>query len=44
MNRAKKLNLNFSKPEVLFISELLMKDMNPEEKEKVQKMLHMMNS
>ena len=42
MNQAKKLNINFSKPEVLFISEILMQDLNPEEKARVQKVLNMM--
>jgi hypothetical protein len=42
MNQAKKLNLNFTRPEVRFISELLMQDMNPEEKARAEKMLNMM--
>jgi hypothetical protein len=42
MNQAKKLNLNFTKPEVQMISELLMQDMNPDEKARVQKVLNMM--
>jgi hypothetical protein len=42
MNRAKKLNLNFTKPEVRFISELLMQDMDPEEKARAQKLLNML--
>jgi hypothetical protein len=42
MNQAKKLNLNFTKPEVRFISELLMQDMKPEEKARAEKMLNMM--
>lgn len=44
MNHAKKLNINFSKPEVMFISEILMQDLNPEEKARVQKVLNMMKN
>lgn len=44
MNRAKKLKLNFTKPEVRFISEILMKDMRPEEKQRIQKALDMMQN
>lgn len=44
MNQAKKLNINFSKPEVMFISEILMQDLNPEEKARVQKVLNMMKN
>lgn len=39
MSQAKKLNINFSKPEIRFVCELFMQDMSPEEKARVQKML-----
>jgi hypothetical protein len=44
MKQAKKLNINFTKPEVRFVSELLMQDMNPEEKARAQKLLNMMKA
>jgi hypothetical protein len=44
MKQAKKLNLNFTRPEVQFITGLLMQDMNPEEKERVQRVMQMMQS
>lgn len=43
MKQAKKLNINFTKPEVQFISELLMQDLKPEERSRVQKILNMLN-
>lgn len=43
MNIAKKKNLNFSTPEVQIIAELLSKDLPDNEKEKIRKMLSVMN-
>lgn len=42
MKQAKKMNINFSKPEVSFISELLMQDMSPQEKQRVKKVLSLL--
>ena len=39
MKLARQKNLNFSKGEITLISELLSKDLPPEEKEKVRKMM-----
>lgn len=42
MNQAKRMNLNFSKPEVQLIAEILCKDLPPAEQERVRKMLNML--
>lgn len=42
MNQAKKKNINFSKPEVAFICEILSQNLPPEEKERVRKLLQIM--
>lgn len=44
MNLAKKQNINFSRPEVQLIAEILCKDLPPEEQERVRKLLSMMNN
>lgn len=42
MNIAKKQNINFSKPEIQLIAELLSKDLSPAEKSKVNRIMSMM--
>ena len=42
MNLAKKQNINFSKPEIQLIVELLSKDLSPAEKSKVNRIMSMM--
>lgn len=42
MNLAKKQNINFSKPEIQLIAELLTKDLSPAEKSKVNRIMSMM--
>ncbi|MCI5857515.1 MAG: hypothetical protein MR016_09160 [Agathobacter sp.] len=44
MNQAKKQNINFTKPEVRFITEILMQDLSSEERARVQKILNMMGA
>lgn len=44
MNLAKKQNINFSKPEVQLIGEILMKDLPPEEQERARKLLSMLGN
>ena len=39
MNIAKKQNINFSKPEIKLIAEQLTKDLSPEEKAKVNRIM-----
>ena len=41
---AKKQNINFTKPEVTLICEILSRDLPPEEQEKVKKVLSMIQS
>lgn len=43
MNIAKKKNLNFTKPEVQLIAEILSRDLPEAEKQRVQKMLSVMS-
>ena len=43
MNQARKNNLNFSRPEVQLLCEILSKDLPPEEKERVQKMMQLLH-
>lgn len=42
MNLAKKQNLNFSRPEIQLIAEILCKDLSPQEQEQVRKIMSMM--
>ena len=42
MNIAKQQNINFSKPEIQLIAEQLTKDLSPQEKSKVNRILSMM--
>ena len=42
MNRAKQQNINFSKPEIQLIAEILSKDLSPAEKNKVNRIMSMM--
>lgn len=42
MNRAKQQNINFSKPEIQLIAELLSKDLSPSEKSKVNRIMSIM--
>ena len=42
MNIAKKNNINFSKPEIQLIAELLSKNLSPTEKTKVNRIMSMM--
>lgn len=42
MSQAKKQNINFAMPEVRFISEILMQDLSPDERARIQKVLNMM--
>lgn len=42
MSQAKKQNINFAKPEVRFISEILMQDLSPDERARIQKVLNIM--
>lgn len=42
MNLAKKQNINFSKPEIQLIAELLSKDLSPAEKSKINRIMSMM--
>ena len=42
MNIAKNKNINFSKPEIQLIAELLSKDLSPAEKSKVNRIMSMM--
>lgn len=42
MNLAKKENINFSKPEIQLIAEILTKDLPTTEKEKVNRIMSMM--
>ena len=42
MNLAKKQNINFSKPEIQLIAEILTKDLSPAEKSKVNRIMSMM--
>lgn len=42
MNHAKQQNINFSKPEIQLIAELLSKDLSPSEKSKVNRIMSMM--
>lgn len=44
MNHAKKSNINFSKPEVALICEILSKDLPPEEQERVRKVMQLMGN
>ena len=44
MSQAKKQNINFTKPEVRFISEILMQDLSPDERTRIQKVLNMMGA
>ncbi len=44
MSQAKKQNINFTKPEVRFISEILMQDLSPDERARIQKVLNMMGA
>lgn len=44
MSQAKKKNINFSKPEVSLLCEILSKDLPPAEKEKVNKMMKLMGN
>ena len=42
MNLAKQQNINFSKPEIQLIAELLSKDLSPSEKSKVNRIMSIM--
>lgn len=42
MNIAKNQNINFTKPEIQLIAELLSKDLSPAEKSKVNRIMSMM--
>lgn len=42
MNHAKQQNINFSKPEIQLIAELLSKDLSPGEKNKINRIMSMM--
>ena len=42
MNQAKQQNINFSKPEIQLIAELLSKDLSPAEKAKVNRIMSIM--
>ena len=42
MNLAKKQNINFSKPEIQLIAEILCKNLSPEEQQKVKKVMSML--
>lgn len=42
MNLAKKQNINFSKPEIQLIAEILTKDLSQDEKNKVNRIMSMM--
>lgn len=42
MNHAKQQNINFSKPEIQLIAELLSKDLSPSEKSKVNRIMSIM--
>ena len=42
MNHAKQQNINFSKPEIQLIAELLSKDLPPAEKNKINRIMSMM--
>lgn len=42
MNLAKKQNINFSNPEIRLIAEILSKDLPPEEKAKINRIMSMM--
>ena len=42
MNLARNQNINFSKPEIQLIAELLSKDLSPAEKSKVNRIMSMM--
>lgn len=44
MNLAKKNNLNFSKPEVALLCEILSKDLPPEEQERVRKVMQLIGN
>lgn len=44
MNLAKKNNLNFSRPEVQLLCEILSKDLPKEEQERVKKMMQIFNN
>lgn len=42
MNHAKSQNINFSKPEIQLIAELLSKDLSPSEKNKINRIMSIM--
>ena len=42
MNLAKKQNINFTKPEIRLIAEILSKDLSDEEKSKINRIMSMM--
>ena len=44
MSQAKEQSINFTKPEVRFISEILMQDLSPDERARIQKVLNMMGA
>lgn len=44
MSQAKKQNINFTKPEVRFISEILMQELSSDERVRIQKLLNLMGT